>query len=219
MAQNNPPGPESSPGPMTGAGLTMAPNSGLGPVTGAPPSSSALAPAVHPMLGHLAAVHDQAKATYDKLQESDGRLRAVRTQLDSLTKLGDMVSQEDVVKAAGHLVGSGLGAAALAGLLSEMPADGEALQAWVQQQDQAVGQREAMASQQLALARHQMGVAALRQLIGHAAAPHGDELAGPSGPGQIQSPGTAGQGTGTGIGLSPGLGTGLTPSEGVPNAS
>jgi hypothetical protein len=128
-------------------------------------------------LSALGDAHGQSRARFNKLTEADARLGAVRSALDSLVKLGDTVSQEDVVKAAGGLVGAGLSAPAIASMLADMPPDGEALQGWIAQQDQGVKQREAQLKAVTGMAQHQMGVEALRALIGHAAVGHAQRMA------------------------------------------
>ncbi len=149
----------------------------MGPQALSPAGGNELAPQGAPagspedgLLGWLQAAHDQTASRFAKLQEADARLRAVRMAMDELVKLGDTVDQEDVVKAAGELVKAGLGAAPIASMLADMPEQGEALQAWIAQQDQQVRAREQQLSVVTGLARHQMGVSALRVLTGHAIA-------------------------------------------------
>lgn len=103
-------------------------------------------------------------------------LAKVREQMDKLTALADTVTQDDVVEAAGKLVGAGLGSVAVAGILASMPEDGEALQGWVRQQDQQIVQREAQAVRALQLTRHQLGVTAMKSIIGHSAEQHAAQL-------------------------------------------
>jgi hypothetical protein len=136
----------------------------------------------------------RANAQYDKLAESRQRLDVVREQLDKLTALGDTVSSEDVVDAAAEMVAHGLGALPMATLLADMPAGGQALQSWLQQQDQQVRQREAALARPLKLAQHQLAVAGLHNLTGHMAEAHNAAQAqaqgplGASGPPQGGSP-------------------------------
>ena len=60
-----------------------------------------------------------------------------RGELDELRKLGDQVQVEDVIKGAGTMVGAGFSPQALAQMLAQMPTTGgQALEAWVEQQDQ-----------------------------------------------------------------------------------
>lgn len=141
--------------------LLQADNAGPGPT--AVPSVS---PAGDPMLGALQQAHGKSSSQFDKLATSRKMLDSVRSSLDALTKLGDTVEPEDVIKAAGDLTGAGLEPAALAQLLATMPqGGGVGLAAWVQQQDQMVTQREAAVDQQQKLAAHQLGVDSLHLLM------------------------------------------------------
>ena len=108
-------------------------------------------------------------AKYDKLTSARSTLDKVRVEMDSLVKLGDSVTPEDVIKAAGGLVAAGLEPAAVASLLGDMPEGGQALQAWVAQHDQDVQQREAQLNQVHRAVRHQMGATAMRTLMMNAA--------------------------------------------------
>lgn len=143
------------------------------PVEGAeaPPPLSGLA-------GHLQARTEGALERFEKLQEAVGRLRVVRQEMDKLLGLGDMVSEDDVVGAAAGLVAGGLTAPAVAGLLADMPTAPEAIKEWVAQHDQGVRAREAQLEQVMRLARHELAVSGLRQLIGHAALAHAREQRG-----------------------------------------
>lgn len=132
------------------------------PLAGAPPSGSPMMQAFGSMLG-------QAKAHYSKLEETSIRLGVVRQEMDKLVAMGDQVSQEDVVSAAGLLVAHGIGAVPMATLLADMPTGGEALQAWLRQQDQIIHQNEAQIKAPLAEARHQLAMVGLHNLVGHMA--------------------------------------------------
>ena len=117
-----------------------------------------------PLLAYMDQAHQQTAAQWGKLKEANARITTARGTLDSLVKLGDTVTQEDVVKGAGRLIGAGMGAEAVAGLLSEMPPDGEALQGWVMQQDQGLRQREQQLAQAKQLVGFKMGASALQVL-------------------------------------------------------
>ncbi len=122
-------------------------------------------------------MHDRLKAGYQKLSELDGQYRKVRTEMDQLVKLGDMVEPDDVVKAAGRLVGHGLGAEAIAEIVASMPPNGgQPLAAWVQAQDLRFTQMEQQLAGMKTGIQHQMAVSGLRVL----AAEH---IIGPNGPG------------------------------------
>lgn len=119
---------------------------------------------------HMKAIeqtHSQTKATYSKLTTADTTLGKVRSQLEDLASLGDMVTQDDVVKAAGSLVAHGLGPMAMAGMLVDMPPDGQALQGWVGQHLKGLEQREAQLEQAKTQVRYQLGQSALHLLTAH----------------------------------------------------
>lgn len=121
------------------------------------------------MMQHFGDLQDQAAARFAKMKQACQTLDKVRKELDHLVALGDTVTQEDVVKAGSGLVAAGLGAAAVAGILADMPDGGEALQGWVVQHDQETQQREAQAQRALAITRHELGLTAFRHIIGHSA--------------------------------------------------
>jgi len=124
--------------------------------------------------------HDVASARLDKLDAAGALLGKVRTELDSLVKMGDTVSQDDVIKSSGKLVAAGLAPMAVAGLLADMPqAGGEALQAWVRQHDMQVRQREQQLATVHAQARHQAGIAGMQLLAGHSALEHMSQMQNP----------------------------------------
>lgn len=108
--------------------------------------------------------HSQLSAGYKKLTEAKAMLDKVRLSMDSLVSLGDMVSHEDVVKEAGKLVAAGMDPTSMAGILADMPPEGEALAAWVQQHDQDIVQREQQLEQVQGLVRHELGTSAMKLL-------------------------------------------------------
>lgn len=108
---------------------------------------------------------EQAQVQHKQLMKSQKTLDSVRRELDRLTKLGDTVTAEDVIKGAGTLVGTGLSPGAMAQLLSTMPpSGGEALQAWVEQQDQMVRAREVQLQQQVSASAVHRGLTAMSAL-------------------------------------------------------
>lgn len=137
----------------------------LDPAAGAStPVSGPKFPDPGPIGKAVGMAHTTAKAQYQKLAESSSRLDDVRQQLDRLQGMGDAVEQDDVIKAAGLLVGKGLSPMAMAGLLADMPEGGEALTAWVAQQAQQVTQREQQLAPLKSGARQALGSAALHSL-------------------------------------------------------
>lgn len=139
-------------------------------------------PEVSPMMQAFGGVLDQAKAQYQKLTDFDQRLKAVRTQLDQLVAKGDTVNTEDLIDAGAELVAHGIGAVPVATLLADAPTTGEALQAWLKQQDQTVTRQEAALQKPLAMARHQMAVAGLHNFVGHMAEAQAQQATGAAGP-------------------------------------
>lgn len=111
--------------------------------------------------------HAQVKAQYAKVKEHQATIDGVRRELDSLTKLGDMISPGDVVKAAGKIVGGGVAAPAMAEILSNMPnAGGQPLQEWVRKNEAIfVGLEQQIAGIRGKL-QHHLGVSGLRALAG-----------------------------------------------------
>ncbi len=131
---------------------------------------SAPGKAQNPFQDHLKAIENtftQTKAAYGKLQKADKMLGKVRGQLDNLAQLGDMVTQEDVVKSASTLVAHGLEPLGMAGLLADMPPDGQALQAWVGKHLEGLQQREDQLAQVMGPMRHQLGQSAFHLLTAH----------------------------------------------------
>lgn len=145
----------------------------------------------------FAKAHDMAKNMFDQTGTGVKNGQTVAAALQGLSKLGDMVTSEDVIKAAGSLVASGVhGASEMAQMLADLPQGGEGISGWVNaklQQNQANMQK----IQQLhALTRHETAVSGLRLLAAQhggasqmaeaspGAAPQANELA-PTGPGMV----------------------------------
>jgi hypothetical protein len=97
---------------------------------------------------HVEQNWQQAQAQHKQLQASVKRMNVARSMLDSLKKKGDQIQVEDVIEGAGTMVGAGFSPTALAQMLAQMPTTGgEALQAWVEQQDQRAQQMDQMLQQ------------------------------------------------------------------------
>lgn len=151
--------------PFNGAGAAfLAPQpqggpQGNGSSLGVPPSQQGQPFAdVHQNLRMLQArVKDNTRA-----QEV---LDHLRVELDQLMDQGDMIRPEHVIEAAGRLVGHGIGAAQLAQLMSDMPAQGgQGLASWIRMHDVTVSNAEQQLAQQNAVMRHQLGVASIKSL-------------------------------------------------------
>ena len=129
--------------------------------------------------------HDMLKAQYGKLKGARDLLDHTRQEMDQLTKLGDTIIPDDVIKASGRLVGHGIGNAAMAEILATMPAQGgQPLAEWVKQHDAEVRQREQHLDQVSDQFRHHLAVTGLRVLAA-------DHLQNPAQTQPIQSGGIA----------------------------
>lgn len=106
-----------------------------------------------------------ASARYAKLKEAEGRVSIARESMDRLAELRDTVTQDDVVKAAGRLVSAGAGAAEIAGMLAEMPPDGDALAGWIAQKDLKLRELEGQLEAAKDAARYKLGVSALQHIV------------------------------------------------------
>lgn len=150
------PGPQAVPGQAGAPGNSL----GLDPQRGARHAKLVLS---------LSDQHDQFRAIYGKMAEVMAHGDAIRTELQKLTKLGPMVTHDDVVEAFGRLAGRGMDPAGLATILAGMPTQegGEQLAGWVQSRADFAAQQEAQFIPQLQNVRHELGVSALRLLAGH----------------------------------------------------
>lgn len=144
-----------------------------GPQGPGPGPASGPGPMPHPQLmDGLKAQHDLAASHFSKLGKAADTMGKVRAEMDKLAQMGDSVEPDDVIEAAGALVGAGLAPAALAQLLSDMPSSGgEQLAAWVQQHDQMLQQREQQNQALHGQARHELAASALRGIAGHSMGP------------------------------------------------
>ena len=106
----------------------------------------------------------------------------VRKQLTALAELGDNVTTDDVIDAAGKLVSQGIAPHDMAVLLSDMPEGGQALAQWVSQHAEGAAQREQQVKGMHSISQHELGVSAARVLMHHpelqpsAAPPSGPDL-------------------------------------------
>lgn len=123
--------------------------------------------------GDVHANLNQAVARYRVGQRAQQVVDHIREELDSLMDMGDVVRPEDVIGAAGRLVGKGIGAQQLAELLASMPTmGGEGLASWVRMHDQTIRQTEMALQKETDMSRHQMGIAGMRSLAANAAEDH-----------------------------------------------
>lgn len=147
-----------------------------------PPPSSSAPPSI---LDAISTSHGMASEMFDKTSETSKQALAVRNELAELSRLGDTVTPEDVIEGAGKLVGQGLDPIQMARMLAEMPQGSEALAGWVNGHLQTLEQQLPQLAQLHAVARHELGVSALRGIMAHAA---GHEAS----PGSSPSPELAG---------------------------
>ena len=119
------------------------------------------------MLKGMIDTHQAAAAQYDKLAKARSLMDATRQELDALSKLGDLVSSEDVIKGAGNLVAKGMSPLDLAKLLSDMPEHGPQLQVWLQNHAVALAQQEQLLQPMLDGMRYHMVTTGLQVLAGH----------------------------------------------------
>jgi hypothetical protein len=117
---------------------------------------------------HVEQNWEQAQAQHKQLMASAKRMSVARKELDSLKKLGDQIQVEDVIQGAGTMVGAGFSPTALAQMLAQMPTTGgEALQAWVEQQDQRAQQMDQQLQQKIKSSAIHRGMAAMASLHVH----------------------------------------------------
>lgn len=102
---------------------------------------------------------------YDRLREARGRMDTIQNVLGGLVKMGDMVTQEDVIKAASKIVASGVDAKGMAAMLADMPEKGELIAPWLAQHAQQINAKEQQLNEVLGSVQHHMGVQAVRQLM------------------------------------------------------
>jgi hypothetical protein len=104
----------------------------------------------------------QARAQYNDVKKAGEVLDHLRTELDGLMEMGDMVRPEHVVEAAGRLVGHGIGASQLAQIMSDMPATGgEGLASWIRMHDMTITDAEQKVALETRYLQHNLGTAAV----------------------------------------------------------
>lgn len=135
----------------------------------------------------LEKAHSMAKAMYKQTAKASAHLRSMNKALSGLAKMGDMVTPEEVVEAAGELVATGTHSPTeMATVLADMPQGGQALAAWIDQHLENNENMLGQLAQMHKLAQHEMGASALRLLLweGKNAPPNAAaEPQGPAAPG------------------------------------
>jgi len=121
-------------------------------------------------------------------------LDKVKVELQTLSRLGDMVTPEDVIEGAGTLVAHGAPAAQMASLLADMPqSGGPQLQGWLRQHEAFVAQKEAELGPAHQVAGHRAAVTGLQMLQGHGSLSAAPQATNPMMPGgQPAAPDDAG---------------------------
>lgn len=105
---------------------------------------------------------------YDRLREARGRMDTIQNVLGGLVKMGDMVTQEDVIKAASKIVAAGVSPEGMASMLADMPEKSELIAPWLAQHAEQINAKEQQLDEVMGTVQHHMGVQAMRQLMGQA---------------------------------------------------
>jgi len=143
------------------------------PIAAAGPKAQAPSPS--PIMDAFSTHLANTKARFDKTSEVSKNFATVRAGLDSLVKMGDAVTSDDVIEEIGKLVAQGLSPEPLIAMMAgdpqngvpPMPESGQALAAWVQSHEQQFVQQEQQLAQVHSMAQHQLGVAGVQGLLIH----------------------------------------------------
>jgi hypothetical protein len=140
----------------------------------------------------------QASARFDAVKKEFDKISRIRGGLDSLIEKGDSVTQDDVLDEMSSLVAHGIDpklfAAMMAGNSEQgvgpMPPQGEPLAMWLGRVDSdMLAPYEAQLRPAMALAQHQLGVAAIHSIVGFHGEAHRAGLA-QAGPNPLPAPNT-----------------------------
>ena len=137
------------------------------PVTPANPANplALTPPPVTSVIQHMQKMHDLAGGLFSRTSEGMAHVNQMQAQLSSLAKLGDAVLPEDVIKTTGKLIASGsFTPQQAASVLSDMPQGGMALANWIQTHLVQTNQVAQQMQITHAIARHELGVSAIRAL-------------------------------------------------------
>lgn len=142
----------------------------------------------------LQAQHQYAKALFDQVSKARNMLDHMRREMDQLTMKGDTVDPQEVIAAAGRVVGHGVNAHDMAAILADMPTQGgQGLAAWLAAHDVSIRQQENQANTLLRLTGNRMAAAGMRVLAEQHIMQRTREAAGAAG-GPMAPRGRAGQG-------------------------
>ncbi len=130
------------------------------------------APGPSDMQQHFTSAEDVAEEKFKKISEAASQLGALRRALDKLGALGDTVTTDDLVEAAGDLVANGIPAVQIAATLAEAPEQPAQLQAWVAEQSQKLEPAEAQVAEAKKAAGLALGSAAFKGILVHSAEDH-----------------------------------------------
>jgi len=181
----------------------MAQNSSLLGGMGTPPTGEASAPAdalaaPPPAPSVPDQMLSQAKARFAAVAKATKQFGQIRKGLDALVAKGDAVTSDDVLDEMATLVSHGLDPKALAAMIAgnteagvgPMPPSGAPLAGWLTTAEKdIVAPMEAKLRPAMALAQHQLGVAAVHKLVEvHSKAQGGRGPSAPSAPSEATSP-------------------------------
>ena len=131
----------------------------------------------------------QAQGRFDAVKKVYAQLGRIRKGLDALVAKGDAVVSDDVLDEMADLVAHGADPKVLAAMIAgntqagvgPMPPSGEPLAGWLRNAETGiVAPAEAKLRPAMALAQHQLGVAAVHKIVGeHAKAQAAQALAAP----------------------------------------
>lgn len=124
------------------------------------------------MVGHFGSAMDHDAATFGKVKEASGQIDATAEALGHLASLGDTVSMDDLVEAAGGMVAAGIPAVSVAGTLADAPEGPGQLQGWVQEQLQKLAPRQQQMQEALANSGYHLGLSAFRHVLSASAEDH-----------------------------------------------
>lgn len=114
--------------------------------------------ALHPA---MAARHDQLAGVYSQTSKAMAATQRYSKGLDSLLKMGQAVTPEDVIAEAGKIVAAGEPAERVAGLLADMPETPGALPDWLAAHKVNLAQQMAQLAQAHEAVRHALAVSSL----------------------------------------------------------
>ena len=146
--------------------------SGVPPVPSPADPSPPSAPPPAPSLPDQMLSATQAK--FDAMKKATAQLGRMRTGLDALVAKGDVVTSDDVLDEMSDLVAHGADPKNLAAIIAgntqagvgPMPPGGEPLAGWLRNAETTlVAPMEAQMRPAMALAQHQLGVAAMHKLV------------------------------------------------------